>query len=99
MGFCETRPGGEAGEPGLGSGSESKAKPARHTRKLSDKLLLCFHHACDIGDFEVAHQLLPILETMTMRRVGADDGSRRRGIEGLVAAHERLWHLRNPTVA
>ena len=71
-------------------------KPARHTRKLFDKILSAFHHACDLGDLDIAEQLLPVLETMTTRRPTAEDGNRRRSIEGLVAAHERLWHLRHP---
>ena len=36
----------------------------RYSRRLSDKILIAFHHACDQGDFEVAEQLLHILEMM-----------------------------------
>jgi hypothetical protein len=68
----------------------------RHSRRLSDKLLVAFHHACDVSDLEVADQLLRLLELMTTRRPRPEDGNRRRSIEGLVAAHERLWHLRHP---
>ncbi len=68
----------------------------RHSRRLSDKLLVAFHHACDVMDLEVADQLLRLLELMTTRRPRPEDGNRRRSIEGLVAAHERLWHLRHP---
>ncbi len=70
----------------------------RHTRRLSDKVLVAFHHACDTSDLEIAEHLLHILETMLTRRPTHADGNRRRSIEGLVAAHERLWHLRHPTV-
>ncbi len=70
----------------------------RHSRRLSDKILVAFHHACDVMDLEVADQLLRLLETMTTRRPRPEDGNRRRSIEGLVAAHERLWHLRHPEV-
>ena len=70
----------------------------RHSRRLSDKVLVAFHHACDLMDLEVAEQLLSILELMTTRRPRPEDGNRRRSIEGLVAAHERLWHLRHPRV-
>jgi hypothetical protein len=70
----------------------------RHSRRLSDKILVAFHHACDVMDLEVADQLLRLLETMTTRRPRPEDGNRRRSIEGLVAAHERLWHLRHPQV-
>ena len=70
----------------------------RHSRRLFDKVLLAFHHACDVADYEVAEQLLRILEAMATRRPQPEDGNRRRTIEGLVAAHERLWHLRHPQV-
>src|ERR1700693_704991 len=70
--------------------------PPRYTRRLSDKILIAFHHACDQADFEVAEQLLYILEMMLTRRPLTADGTRRRNMESLVAAHERLWHLRHP---
>ncbi len=68
----------------------------RHTRRLSDKVLVAFHHACDTSDLEVAEQLLATLEMMLSRRGANPDSNRRRSIESLVAAHERLWHLRHP---
>ncbi len=77
------------------SGGGSSAAP-RYSRRLSDKILIAFHHACDQGDFEVAEQLLHILEMMLTRRPLTPDGTRRRNMESLVAAHERLWHLRHP---
>jgi len=70
----------------------------RHTRRLSDKVLVAFHHACDTSDLEMAGRLLSILETMLARRSVEVDRNRRRSIEDLVAAHERLWHLRHPAV-
>ena len=77
---------------------ESATAPTvqRHSRRLSDKILVAFHHACDQADFEVAEQLLHILEMMLTRRPLTQDGTRRRNMESLVAAHERLWHLRHP---
>ncbi len=68
----------------------------RHTRRLPDKVLVAFHHACDTADLEVAEHLLRVLELMLTRRPTAADGNRRRSMESLVAAHERLWHLRHP---
>jgi hypothetical protein len=68
----------------------------RYSRRLSDKILIAFHHACDQSDFEIAEQLLRILEMMLTRRPLTPDGNRRRSMESLVAAHERLWHLRHP---
>jgi hypothetical protein len=79
------------------TGRETGASGApRYSRRLSDKILIAFHHACDQADFEVAEQLLHILEMMLTRRPVTPDGTRRRNMESLVAAHERLWHLRHP---
>ena len=79
------------------TGRESGPSGApRYSRRLSDKILIAFHHACDQADFEVAEQLLHILEMMLTRRPLTPDGTRRRNMESLVAAHERLWHLRHP---
>ncbi|HEX3576456.1 MAG TPA: hypothetical protein VHU42_17805 [Rhodopila sp.] len=80
-------------DPGRESGG---AAAPRYSRRLSDKILIAFHHACDQADFEVAEQLLHILEMMLTRRPLTPDGTRRRNMESLVAAHERLWHLRHP---
>jgi hypothetical protein len=80
-----------------GSGAEAGRSPLqRHSRRLSDKILLAFHQACDQADYEVAEQLLRVLELMLSRRPAAPDNNRRRSLESLVAAHERLWHLRHP---
>jgi hypothetical protein len=74
----------------------STVSAPRYSRRLSDKILIAFHHACDQADFEVAGQLLHILEMMLSRRPVTPDGTRRRSMESLIAAHERLWHLRHP---
>ena len=68
----------------------------RYSRRLSDKILIAFHHACDQSDYEVADQLLRVLEGMLTRRPLSPDTNRRRTMESLVAAHERLWYLRHP---
>ena len=68
----------------------------RYSRRLSDKILIAFHQACDQTDFEIAEQLLHILELMLKRRPVTTDTNRRRTMESLVDAHERLWHLRHP---
>lgn len=64
-------------------------------RRLADRLLTAFHAACDQGELDAAAQVLRVLEALLRRQAGADP-NRRRGIEGLVAAHERLWQLRHP---
>src|SRR5258708_36893995 len=58
----------------------------RYSRRLSDKILIAFHHACDQSDFEVAEQLLHILEVMLTRRPLTPDATRRRTMESLAAA-------------
>jgi hypothetical protein len=75
---------------------EGNRSVPRYSRRLSDKILIAFHHACDQGDFEVGEQLLHILEMMLTRRPLSPDTNRRKNMESLVAAHERLWHLRHP---
>lgn len=92
-----TRTQGTASQGGASQGGASQGgAPQRYTRRLSDKVLVAFHHACDQGDFEVAEHLLHVLEMMLTRRPLTPDGTRRRNMESLVAAHERLWHLRHP---
>ncbi|MBV8158460.1 MAG: hypothetical protein JO278_12420 [Dyella sp.] len=79
-------------EPGAGAA----APPLRSSRRLSDKILVAVHQACDEADYEVASRLLQVLELMLMRRPTKLDSTRRRSMESLVAAHERLWYLRHP---
>ena len=79
-----------------GAREAGRGAAPRHSRRLSDKILIAFHHACDQSDYEVAEQLLRILEMMLTRRPVSPDTNRRRNMESLVAAHERLWHLRHP---
>jgi hypothetical protein len=64
-------------------------------RRLSDKILLAFHQACDQGDIEVADRLLSVLAEVVSRRSGAG-GYPTEG-EVLIGAYERLWHLRRPS--
>ena len=85
-------------QDGARGGAAARAGGAapRHSRRLSDKILIACHHACDQGDFEVAEKLLGIVEMMLTRRPASPDPNRRRHLESLVAAHERLWYLRHP---
>jgi hypothetical protein len=64
----------------------------RPHRRLSDEILIAFHQACNQGETAVAGRLLSVLEFMMKRTPGRD----RRAEDGLVAAHERLWPLRQP---
>lgn len=90
---------GDANEPMRQDDAPRDSSPAglpRHTRRLPDKVLVAFHHACDTMDLEVAEQLLRVLELMLTRRPTSVETNRRRSMESLVAAYERLWHLRHP---
>jgi hypothetical protein len=71
----------------------------RYARRLSDKVSIAFHHACDQGEVGVAEQLLQVLGFMANRPITLPDGRDRRATESLVAAHERLWHIRHPRSA
>jgi hypothetical protein len=74
----------------------SDVQRPRYTRRLTDKILIAFHQACDQADIEVAEKLLNTLELLVRRPPPNQDGRERRVRETLVAAHERLWHIRNP---
>jgi hypothetical protein len=91
-------PDDERGEVASSREATSHAAP-RYTRRLSDKILIAFHHACDQSDFEIAEQLLGVLENLLNRRPVNPDANRRRSMETLVAAYERLWHLRHKSDA
>jgi hypothetical protein len=45
----------------------SNESPTRYTRRLSDHVLIAFHHACDQGEIEVARRLLDVLEFIVRR--------------------------------
>jgi hypothetical protein len=75
---------------------DHNGRPARYTRRrLSDKILIAFHHACDQGDIEVSVSLLEVLEFIT-KRTRSLRVRDHRSQKSLVAAHERLWALRHP---
>jgi hypothetical protein len=69
-----------------------------YRRRLSDRLLLAFHEACDAGDLGVAFELLDALEKVVTRPPKPGQVARTALRESLVAAHQRLWHLRHPAV-
>jgi hypothetical protein len=71
----------------------SNAWPTRYTRRLSDHVLIAFHHACDQDEVEVARRLLDLLEFMVRRPPRWPGGRERRVKASLVAAYERLWSI------
>jgi hypothetical protein len=64
-------------------------------RRLSDKLLLAFDKACEVRELETASELLQMLERLAAKEGAGSEFRRRKAIEGLVEAHERLWMLRH----
>jgi hypothetical protein len=83
----------------LNAGKKAMADIApapRYARRLSDKIFIAFHHACDQHDIEIAGALLDVLEFMAVRRSDFPAGADRRANESFVAAHERLWQIRHP---
>ena len=74
----------------------SGAEPPR-TRRLSDKILLAFEQACDQGNLDAAAALLQVAEDVIITGRPAPPGQdRRRALQSLIAAHERLWSLHHP---
>ena len=74
----------------------SSPRAPNRRRRLSDRISIAFHFACDQEDFEVADCLLGILEHMVLRPSLTEHSIRRTEVEPLVAALERLWTLRHP---
>lgn len=79
-------------------GTTPAGVPRQH-RRLPERILVAAHQACDLGDLTVAASLLSILEVVLLQPNATSSGSYRRSMEGLVAAYERLWHLRRATGA
>ena len=63
-------------------------------RQLPERILVAVHQACDIGELGTADRLLSVLDAMLAQVAGPPSAAQRRVVEGLVAAYERLWHLR-----
>lgn len=63
-------------------------------RRLADDIGAAFHAACDLHDFEVAEQLLIVLQMLESRRMGKPPEERRRDALQVIGAAERLFKLR-----
>ena len=88
-------------ETGFGSLLRIASAVPRQQRRLPERILVAAHQACDIGELETADRLLSILDVVLSQGSGVPAAAHRRVIEGMVAAYERLWHLRRgiePTV-
>lgn len=77
--------------------NERAGSAPRYTRRLSDKLLMVFHSACDQGRLDVAESVLDLAEQVVRRDPPtAQPDRRRQDMVAIVQAYERLWELRNP---
>jgi hypothetical protein len=65
----------------------------RRTRRLQDTLLTAVHRACDGDQLDIAARLLRLAEEVVAEE--PDLRRRRQDRSALIAAHERLWHLRH----
>jgi hypothetical protein len=63
-------------------------------RRLSDKILNAFNHACDDGDREVAEGLYKVLEVVLTRHGGAAASDKRQNVEFIREAGARLQAVR-----
>jgi hypothetical protein len=66
----------------------------RQVRRLAEKVMAAFDHACDQGNLHIAEQLLQVMERLATRAstVGTD---RRFVMERVLDGRQRIWQLRN----
>ncbi len=69
-----------------------------HARRLSDKILGAFNQACDQSQLDTAEHLLHALELTVTRYGGHPNADKRKSIEEVVAAYERLQALKKTNV-
>jgi hypothetical protein len=79
---------------GLVESFQTIADPVRQSRRLPDRILVAVHQACDIGALDIARALLDVMNDVVREIAPGSPSAGRRAIEGMVAAHHRLWHLR-----
>ena len=77
-----------------GFGTAPAPGAPRQHRRLPERILVAAHQACDLGELQTAGSLLSVLEIVLMQPAGGSAAAHRRTVEGMVAAYERLWHLR-----
>jgi len=75
-------------------GSPATAEALKFGRRLSDKILIAFHHACDARDISTAEDLLATLGRLIARPVAVESFDRRKVVETLADANYRLWDLK-----
>lgn len=78
---------------------EIQASPAtvealKYGRRLSDKILIAFHHACDKRDISMAEDLLRTLDRLIARSEHTEGHERGKIAETQADASYRLWGLK-----
>ena len=63
-------------------------------KRVADKVLTAYNHACTVGDLEAAEEILAALEKITERRIRRFGGDRRRETFTVNHAREHLDWLR-----
>jgi len=79
-------------------GSPATAEALKYGRRLSDKILIAFHHACDARDIATAEDLIWALGRLIARPAAAESHDRRKIAETLADANYRLWDLKRLAV-
>jgi hypothetical protein len=77
-----------------------RVRAAARGRRLTDKIRVAFHTACDEGAFEIAERLLNQLDALIRHPPILPNGVDRRQPESLAALNERLinlllWHTKS----
>ena len=79
--------------------SPATAEALQYGRRLTDKILIAFHHACDAADILTAEELLGTLDRLIARPVLVEKYDRRKIVETLADANYRLWDLKRQVSA
>ena len=77
-----------------GQAVPSTMEALKYGRRLSDKILIAFHHACDKNDILTAEELLGTLGRLIARPVLTEAVDRRKIAETLADGNYRLWDLK-----
>jgi len=74
--------------------SPATAEALKYGRRLTDKILIAFHHACDKQDILAAEDLLWTLDRLIARPVLTEGPDRRKIVETFVDANYRLGDIK-----
>jgi ribosomal protein L17 len=75
-------------------GSPATTEALNGGRRLTDKILVAFHHACDLRVVSTAEELLGTLDRLIDLSEAGETHERRKVVETLADANYRLWDLK-----